>query len=390
MVTINYEPSGYPSAHNPMFVELQSGNSAMTDFKYVFDIYVNSLFVTRQKVFPDPTDDKGYLDLSAIVRNYLDVSVNVVTVGSAVPVELGLGEFYVDFYGIYGEEFSGTPYAPDVTGTAYKAYNWTKSRTQRKILNAQTTGSNYFKTLGDYRGFFLTNRPQNTKVYSGQPLILTYWGSDFEPVSAKIDNYSPDSTTTLFTEIAFDNPKVFDIGGSYNTNSESFRARVHAPLVPDGSLASITFKNNCAPRYEHVTLMFLNRLGGFDSYTFGLNDVLSIDAERKGFGQNPYVGRSDLISGGFVRESQKNFAVTYKTKWKLTGDSLTKDEYTWLEELITSPLIYVYVDDPADERFWHPVTISETNYTIKNHLVDKENFIELNIEFSEPNNSQYR
>lgn len=388
-ITINYEPSGYPSAHNPMFIELQSGNSAMTDFKYVFDVYVNSAFVTRQKVFPDPTDDKGYLDISPIVRNYLDVSVNAVTVGSPAPVELGLGEFFVNFYGIYGEEFSGTPYAADLSGGAYKAYNWSKSRTQRKILNTQSASPTYFKTLADYKDKFLTNRPQNTKVYDGQPLIVSYWNDNLTLRTMKIVNENPASESTIVTGETFQSPGVMDIGTSYNQNAGSFSIKSYT-TIGDELQASLSFVPVCRPRYEPVTLMFLNRLGAFESYTFGLNSVLSTDIERKGFGQNPYIGRSDLISGGFVRETQKNFAVSYKTKWKLTGDSLTKDEYTWLEELFTSPLIYVYIDDPADERFWHPVTISETNYTIKNHLIDKENFIELNIEFAEPNNVQYR
>lgn len=389
-VTINYEPSGYPSAHNPMFIELASGNSAETDFKYVFDIYVNSAFVTRQKVFPDPTDDKGYLDISRIVGNYLDVAVNAVTVGSPTPVLLGLGEFYVNFYGIYGEEFSGTPYAANVTGTTYRAFNWSKSRTQRKILNTQGASPVYFKTLEDYKSYFLTNRPQNTKVYDDQPLIITYW-TDLALTlkTLKIINETPSSETTIVAGQGFEYPYVMDIGQSYNQDTERFSIKSYTFL--DSTVeASILFLPVCQPRYEPVTLMFLNRLGGFDSYTFGLNSVVSVDVERKGFGQNPYVGRSDLIGGGFVRETQKTFAVSYKTKWKLTGDSLTKDEYTWLEELITSPLIYVYIDDPADERFWHPVTISETNYIVKNHLVEKDNFIELNIEFAEPNNVQYR
>jgi len=390
MITINYEPSGYPSAHNPMFVELTSGNSALTDFKYVFDIYVNNVFKTRQKVFPDPTDNKGYLDIQSVVRNELDNAVNVVTVGSSVPVELGLGEFYVDFYGIYGEESSGVTYASSATGQTWKAYNWTKSRVQRKIPNTQDSGGNYLTKLQDFIGYFLTTRPQNTKVYDNQPLILTYWGQPEEPVNLYIDNLNPTSTTTVFTEVDFTNPKVFDLGTSYNQSAGSFTARIAPPLEIAESLASLSFVPTCHPRYEPVTLMFMNRWGGFDSYTFGLYNEISIDADRKSFGQNPYVGRTDLISGGFVRESKKVFAVSYLTKWKLTSDSLTKDEYKWLEELITSPLVYVYIDDPNNERYWHPVTITETNYQIKDHLIQKDNILELNIEFAEPDNAQYR
>lgn len=390
-ITINYEPSGFHSAHNPMYIELQSNNSTQAQFKYIFDIYVNGAFASRQRVFPDPSDDKGYLNISNVVRDYFDIAKQVVTAGSITPVELNQGEFFVDFYGIYGEDYSGSPF---VSGTAsggnYKAYNWTKSRFQRKIQDAQTTGNNFFNSFEDYQEHFLTNRPQNTKYYAGQPLILGFWWGATTPIDIWIDNFSPNSTVELMDEMVFENPKIFDVGSSPDTNSSSFRIRAAGPLQPSGNLASLTFVKECHPRYEPVTLMFLNRLGGWDSYTFGLFNQISLDIDKKSFMQNPYVGRSDLIGGGFVRESTKVFAVQYKNKWKLTGDNLTTEEYVWLEELFTSPLVYVYIEDSLAERQWHPVVISETNYTLKNNLSDKQNFIELTVEFAEPNNSQYR
>ena len=398
-ITINYEPSGFHSAHNPMYIELQSTNSAQAQFKYIFDIYVNNAFASRQRVFPDPTDDKGYLNISNIVRDYFDDAQAVVTAGSSTPVELGQGEFYVDFYGIYGEDYSGSPF---VSGTAsggnYKAYNWTQSRFQRKILNSQVSGTNYFSALEDYRNYFVTNRPQNTKVYYGQPLIMTYWGYPAEPpVDAALSdvkffnvNGGIETPTTILDDVEVSLPVVFDVGQLILTTDEKNYIRAYRSTSDTIVRAELSFVPICHPRYEPVTLMFLNRQGGWDSYTFGLFNQISIDADKKSFGQNPYIGRSDLIGGGFVRETTKVFSVQYKNKWKLTGDNLTTDEYVWLEELFTSPLVYVYIEDTAAERQWHPVVISETNYQLKNNLVDKQNFIELNIEFSEPNNSQYR
>lgn len=399
MITVNYEPSGYPSAHNPMFIELESNNSSQADFKYVFDIYVNNAFATRQKVFPDPTDNKGYLDISRVVGNYFDVAQPVINAGSVTPVELSTGEFYVDFKGIYGEEYSGTPFVSgNVSGSPYKAYNWTKSNFQRQIRNIQSSSApTYFKSLSDYVGYFLTNRPQKTKVYRGQPLALTLWGVSGTPYDVTVDYYNGGTlqeSQEIATAQTYTNPKVFDAGTTAVETFGSISTDTYEKFIVTGTDGtknpSLEFEFICHPRYEPVTLMFLNRLGGWDSFTFGLLNQISIDTEKKSFGQNPFVGRSDLIGGGFVRESNKVFAVSYKTKWKLTGDSLTKDEYTWLAELFTSPLVYVYLSDSTGERNWHPVTITETNYTVKDHLSDKQNFIELNIEFAEPENSQYR
>ena len=378
--TINYEPSGYASAHYPMWYELQSGNTSQADFKYVFDLYVNNAFVTRQKLFPDPTDNKGYFDVSPIVRNYFDVATVPFTTGSnTFSIDWGLGEFYVDFYAIAGEEYSGTPFVSgDVTGGSLSAYNWAK----RKQIFNQLVLNNYIET-------FVSNRPANSTAYFAEPLIIGAWGVSGTTYTVKQTHYVKGTNVGNNSTAGFAaaNPKHADVKPPLFVNSDADRVVMQ---LMDGTdvLDTKTLNIVCHPRYTPVTLLFLNRLGCWDSFTFGLFNEVSIDAERKSFEQNPYVGRSNSIGTGFLRESVKTYAVSYKTKWKLTSDPLTKDEYKWLEELITSPLVYVYM--PNAEYVWQPVTIAETNYEIKDHLIKKDAILELNIEFSEKDNTQYR
>ena len=384
MTVINYEPSGYPSAHYPMWYELSSGNTAQTDFKYVFDLYVNNAFVTRQKLFPDPTDNKGYFDVSPVVRNYFDVATVPFTTGSnTFSIDWGLGEFYVDFYAIAGEEYSGTPYVSgDVTGGSLSAYNWAK----RKQFDNQNTVQNYIEK-------FVSNRPATSTAYRTEPLIIGVFPVSGESYFISQTQYRDSISTGIAQNATFFSsvPRHGDVSPYLFVNSEATNRVVMelykspgTPTLIDTRILNIV----CHPRYTPVTLLFLNRLGCWDSFTFGLFNEISIDAERKSFEQNPYVGRSNSIGTGFLRESVKTYAVGYKTKWKLTSDPLTKDEYKWLEELITSPLVYVYM--PNAEIVWQPVTIAETNYQIKDHLIKKDAILELNIEFSENDNTQYR
>lgn len=377
---INFAPSGYASAHYPMWYELQSNQSGQTDFKYVFDLYVNNAFVTRQKLFPDPTDNKGYFDVSPIVRNYFDVATVPFTTGSnTFSTDWGLGEFYIDFYAIVGEEYSGTPYVSgDVTGSNLSAYNWAK----RKQIFNQLVLNNYIET-------FVSNRPANSTAYFAEPLIIGAWGVSGSTYTVKQTHYVQgtnvgNASTSGFTAA---NPKHADVKPPLFVNSDADSVVMQLMKGTD-VLDTKTVNIVCHPRYTPVTLLFLNRLGCWDSFTFGLFNEVSIDAERKSFEQNPYVGRSNSIGANFLRESVKTYAVSYKTKWKLTSDPLTKDEYKWLEELITSPLVYVYM--PNAEFKWQPVMIAETNYQIKDHLIKKDAILELNIEFSEQDNTQYR
>jgi len=378
MITINYEPSGYPSAHSPMFIEAQSTNVLATDFKYLFDVYVNAALATRQKVSPSPDDNKGYLDLSQIVRSYFESEIDTPTPNSVTPVELGLGEFYVDFRVLYGEDITGTTTANMASGTTYKAYNWAKSRVQAQKGK-----------LEDYKTKFLTTRPTPTKVFRDQPLILTFWRDDLTGNSIRVDYYTNtaiDETQTPVTT-TFQYPKAFDVGNLAVEDYGSIVTSSYNYFDVSGGTQSLRFNFECVGRYQPVTLMFLNRLGGWDSMTFALANDLTLSAEKKSFKQNPFVGRSDL-TGIRVRESTKVFSVQYKTKWKIRSHSLTQDEYKWLEELITSPLVYVYIND--SERQWIPVQVTDTDFEIKNHLIAKDNILELTIEFSESDNSQYR
>ena len=377
MITINYEPSGYPSAHSPMFIEAQSTNVLATDFKYLFDVYVNAALATRQKVFANPDDNKGYLDLSQIVRSYFESEIDTPTPASTAPVELGLGEFYVDFRVLYGEDITGTTTANMVSGTTYKAYNWAKSRVQAQKGK-----------LEDYNTKFLTTRPYLTKVYQNQPLIVGYWNLT-GTYYIDLVNEAFDGSLTFLTVVStrsFVNPLAADFGFAADQESRYFYLRAKSSI--DGSdISELKFEYICNPRYQPVTLMFLNRFGCWDSMTFGLANDLTLSAEKKSFKQNPFVGRSDL-TGVRVRESTKTYSVQYKTKWKIRSHSLTQDEYKWLEELITSPLVYVYIND--SERQWIPVQVTDTDFEIKNHLIAKDNILELTIEFSESDNSQYR
>lgn len=382
MSSINYEPSGFQSAHSPLWYELISANVSQANFKYVFDLYVNSTFVTRQKLFPDPTDNKGYFDVSPIVRSYFDIAVQpFVNDSRDFTVEWGLGEFFVDFHAVVGEEYSGSPFVSgDVTGTSLSAYNWAK---KKQLYNQND--------LQDYYEKFVSNRPAISTAYFNEPLIIGVWKPDSDAGWFVRQTHYLDTTQTgTLDGNEINSGEVYhaDVSPS-NYLSDDNANKVVMELFATSNLKDTrTLNLKCHPRYTPVTLLFFNRLGCWDSFTFGLFSEVSIDAEKKMFEQNPYVGRSNTFATNFLRENRKTYAVEYKTKWKLTSDNLTEDEYKWLEELITSPMVYVHM--PNAEQTWQPVMVTETNFQTKDELIKKDNILELNIEFSEDNNTQYR
>ncbi len=70
-ITVNSTPESYASAHDDLWFVATSTNVAQSNFKFVFDVYINSVQVARVKQYPDPTSSKGYFNAGNIVRNYL-------------------------------------------------------------------------------------------------------------------------------------------------------------------------------------------------------------------------------------------------------------------------------------------------------------------------------
>ena len=62
-------PSGEPTAQDALWHTFSSNNIALSDFKYVLDIYVSGTQQIRVKLFADPSNNIGYFDAAPTVRN---------------------------------------------------------------------------------------------------------------------------------------------------------------------------------------------------------------------------------------------------------------------------------------------------------------------------------
>ncbi len=69
-ITVNSIPEQYASLHDDLWFVATSTNVASSNFKYVFDIYVDAVLVARIKQFPDVISNKGIFNAGNIMRNY--------------------------------------------------------------------------------------------------------------------------------------------------------------------------------------------------------------------------------------------------------------------------------------------------------------------------------
>ena len=165
-------------------------------------------------------------------------------------------------------------------------------------------------------------------------------------------------------------------------------AKVTLFSTVSGFTGSLDFTKKCA-KYETHTLIFLNAYGAYDSFTF-VHGKLMMSNEKKKFEQMRWgLSGNSMVekSGAVYNESMKTYAVKYKERMMLTTDILSTGEYNWLSELINSPQVYYYSTENAE---YYPVQITDTDYEFKDDQINKTDTLSVTIEFSTPQNTQYR
>lgn len=138
-----------------------------------------------------------------------------------------------------------------------------------------------------------------------------------------------------------------------------------------------------------MSLHFLNRLGGYDTFTFRLVNKRSASVERKSFQQMDWQYNSASMTryDAFKRINAGNntFAVNEEVSFKLTSDYINQSDYLWAKDLITSPEVYM-----EQGGYYYPVNIKTTTWEERIRAADKMFNFEVTVEFAQKINSQYR
>jgi hypothetical protein len=170
--------------------------------------------------------------------------------------------------------------------------------------------------------------------------------------------------------------------------------------VTDNFGHSITFEVCACKKYPNpVHLVFLNRVGGFESAWFRGKNLKSVDIDRKSFGTNEftvitndgdpnYLSYQDANNSYGIAGNSRTYSVNKKYKWHLSTEVLSDEEFSWLGELVASPQIYIEMFFDGSPCYF-PVRITNTNYDYKLQMNDKLNPLEIDIELLKQVNTQF-
>lgn len=392
-ITINSSPNTYQSFHEDLWFVVSSTNTGQTNFKYVFDVYINGTLVSRVKSFPQPSTGKGIFNAANIVRNYWSSYFKP----SATAFSYVGSDIRINYIVKYGEEYGGTLYT-NLDETDTDAFNYYPN-----LLNgASAYDGQWYETT--YPSRLLTNRDQlnfTTRRSNGKCFVSLLNTSINTPLNwyfevTRYGNLTP-------SIVAGGNVSVTDyamldlspasinayLGSSFiNSNTERYLVDFYES---DQNQFAVNVAIICEPRYTTIPIHFLNSLGGYDTINFSLVNKESRSFERKSFEQIDWQLSGNVMSRtdnfGRFNGGSVQFATAQTITYKLISDWLNLTDYNWIKELIGSPEVYM---EDTTNGYYIPVKISTSSWTEKKRYADKVYNLELDIEFGSKAYSQYR
>jgi hypothetical protein len=380
-------PSGYPSAQDNLWSIAYSSNSGQVDFKYVFDVFVDGVQLVRTKVFPEPSNGRGYFDAMPVVSNEI-------TYGWFVPRSSNDSEaswltqsdtLNEKIYQIRaGEDYSGTTYLNLASGNV-TTYNYSAPLFKRRQIN-----------MGQKLNNWLTNRPLFIKAKTTDKILIPLFSSTL--IYINVVPYNASNVALSGFAYNTSTPKKYnqiDIGvealnriTQSNYSFDVITSQVAYYLVnmqnSGNTVRSSTIRVDidCNPLYTPINLYFINAYGMFDTARFNLASRLTMDVERKTYQQRDYTFNNTTVdyydANNVYNESKINYGSKSNFVYKLTMDFPSDAEYQWLSELIVSPQIYAEINGN-----YYPVLIKNTNYEFSTYTNNKLKVFEVDIELNQ-------
>ena len=350
-ITINATPKDYAPVYNKMEYLLTSTNFAQTNFSYLVDIYINGAVTktARLRIPKRPSDDKGLVDIHRILEATLtfDVGDTASILGNNDASNSSL-TYIVKF----GEEY----------GTTVTQYPDLTVDSTRYAINASLERQEFIDwNIADYLPIspsskFLTNAPlsQNLSIddhgwlYHRASGVLTKYTVTTYNSLGVIGTWSLDTPATATIQYVASAPVSLNL-----IDNSDLLVGTQPIITTDTEYYTITGAGTGTPietrtfvikepcKFNSNRLIFQNKLGGFDGYTFYNGDSSTYNIERKTMKVNV-----DNVSGtSIVYSMSDRDKVQYYTKTtetiKLMSDWLSEAEDAWLLELIESPVIYL-------------------------------------------------
>lgn len=392
-VTLIKQPFYICPAHNDIEFYASSDQTGQPNFNYYVVVTVNGSDIYNYRIPPDPGGN-CYYNACGIARKYVD---NYYPFG--VQDFINLNSQFPNITVNIGEEYGSTPTIHSGTDFPFWTWNASLQRKERALYDPV----NYLSySVGQI--LFMNNYSDVVNVKLFQDLVFYFVQSDFIVDHVYLNVY--DSSNALINEFMIMNSiNVFPSFISVNLGPEPLNAfsianpgafislmtsslpvitaaAHHYDLIFSDTLDNLqrTVRVNiispCQNRFIDYSLLYLNRLGGFDFTPMQGNDKNVLNIEK-----TFYKGLSNSFEGSYVTTSgtvntnglnpipanKRALNISYDKNLTLQSQPYIQDQIDAMSDMFTSAKVFVN-EGFADYTQYSQEDIS---YEIKKNLVEK-------------------
>jgi hypothetical protein len=371
-ITIHDQPQLIAPASNPLVFTFSSDQTAQDNFSFIVEVFVDSTMILTQQVFRQ-FNALSRIDVSGAIETYIRNTIPTTN------LELDATDSMVTYAIIVYEKY-GDPaiIQASATSTTLKAFNGSLEyedwiNFDYAIYDPNQTQDAFFLTffpltskrlVGMDENFYLAFFEQTAVAscdlnielldISGNQIatdFITLTATDFYILNVGpqviIDN-------TSITQIDFDTCYKYVISVSVQGNSFVGPIDIYMDL-------------SCQ-RYEPFRLHFLNKLGCWDSFTFGLVSTNTATLDTFDYERDPGVWSGNSFTYPLYSGQKINYTKRKNKQLTLNSDFITPEIQNWLvTSLFDSPVVYLERDNGTEFEI---VKVTNKNYKLKTRRTD--------------------
>mgnify|MGYP001820523918 CR=1 FL=1 len=369
-ITIQDQPSSnyfYP-AYSPIEYLVSSTSTSESGFKIICKVYYGAQLVSTQQINIRPSSTQAILSTQDVIKSFVSSQYSLLD-GDSVGVQSeDISSFSVVFQEYYDGELQGNTETSNIvsvwnaspkyiewanlSGGTKKYEDWSIedyfAETEKEFLNG-------FEQQADW--FNLSSANNFLKVRTEQKYQASWIMRENLSDTYKIYLQTLDSTftTILSTTMTASNTAglyTLDVGASevashswvttpVMTNVKYYALRILNFTEDVWATKTIMFEiDDCENGYTDYELHWLNRKGGYDSFTFSgkSNQTTSINKTFAKYNTRT-IGASSITHNTYAQR-KRAFNTSLSDSYRLSSRLLKDFEVEGLEDLFSSPEVY--------------------------------------------------
>ncbi|GAA4326166.1 hypothetical protein [Flaviaesturariibacter amylovorans] len=392
MISVVTKPSTFSPSGNHLIWQVSSSDPNLVYFKVKVSEAESGGIINSLNIFPTPAYQNGsYIDLSKLLQNVVMWEVNTDSYLLVAPMAKLVRGYQIEITEVtnVGGVLTDGDVFTDDDAISY-IFNAELGRIERSTLTQGKYVVNQSSTAQ-----FLTGKPNYNKVndINAEYLYFLQDGS-FSNLYARVRTFDGsgsivDSVTTALEDL--DTYQAYRLNVSPKSMKDSSNLSFEGvgyyvvDIVDQSAIARseerVYFYEEADCAYDYVNVLWINSLGGVDSYQF-IAPQDTINVSRNSMKRNTHAINAEGVysdqSGGIFNPSDVIISNNTTTTTRMVSLHLSDAEAYWLQELYRSKQVFVELG--SGELV--PAMLNGTSYQIPRGKYNRGSLNTMSIELT--------